>query len=978
MNQYPKRLIEVDLPIKKISEYARNEKMSQKEGHISSLHIWWARRPLVACRAVVLSAILFDPADLNCPELFITKAKNILIDFKNKIGGKRFDLSSPLGLRNALLEFVADFSFWENSKQNDFLEASRNLVTSAYEAVGNPMGTKPLILDPFAGGGAIPFEAMRVGADVYAIDSNPVAVLINKVLLEYLPKYGSELSDYVRLWGEWLKQQAEKEFNEFYPKDSDGKNPITYLWARTIICEGPGCGVEVPLLKSLWLAQKGSKSVALNLNAPRNRKTIEIEILNNVKSKDVNAGTVKRGSVTCPRCGYTTPVTQVREQLKKYNGGSFSARLYAVVTLDALNKKHYRTGTVDDIKAYRKAALLYEKKRQEKPEIFPIEKLPTTASGYFAPPTYGAKTFSDLFNQRQLIFARWLIDSFEKWEREKNVTKELIEPLRCCIALVIDRLIDSNSSQCWWVTVHGETVMRTFGRQSYPIIWDYAEINPLTNPTRGITVAVNQIADNLIHNSNYSSGSSGTANVFLAQEIPLPNDSCAAIITDPPYYDAIPYSDLSDFYQVWLYRLFKNSNLDLFRQPQSKKDDEIVEMARWDGTRYPHKTKLWYEKEMTKALTRSRQILMPDGIMVLVFAHKETTAWEALLSAVIESGWVVTASWPINSENIRRLRAQKSATLESSVHLVCRPRENPDGSLLTDEVGDWRDVLAQLPNRIHDWMPRLALEGIIGADAIFSCLGPALEIFSRYARVEKASGEQVSLREYLEQVWAVVAKEALSMIFAGADTSAFEEDARLTAMWLWTLSTGTNGNGKAKEIADEAGEDEEGGNTKKLLGGYVLEFDAARKIAQGLGAHLEKLRSLVEVKGETARLLPVAERAQFLFGKDTGQTPEKRKKKEAQLNLYKVLELEEESGGGLNVKAVSHLGETVLDRLHQSMIFFAAGRGEALKRFLVEDGVGKDQRFWKLAQAFSALYPSNSDEKRWVDGVLARKKGLGL
>ena len=327
-----------------------------------------------------------------------------------------------------------------------------------------------------------------------------------------------------------------------------------------------------------------------------------------------------------------------------------------------------------------------------------------------------------------------------------------------------------------------------------------------------------------------------------------------------------------------------------------------------------------------------------------------------------------------------------SAALASSVHLVCRPRENPDGSVRTDEVGDWRDVLQALPIRIHEWMPRLAEEGVVGADAIFACLGPALEIFSRFSRVEKASGETVTLKEYLECVWAAVAKEALTIIFPDADTMGFEEDARLTAMWLWTLTGGKSddANGESAEDGD-ADDESEGGAKKPKTTGFVLEYDAARKIAQGLGAHLEDLGSLVEVSGEQARLLPVGERARDLFGKDEGKVVVTRKKKEPQMDLFKVLQQAEEGGTTFGLPAgqagetkVERHGETVLDRIHQSMILFAAGRGEALKRFLVEDGVGRDQRFWRLAQALSALYPGHTEEKRWIDGVLARKKGLGF
>jgi hypothetical protein len=373
-----------------------------------------------------------------------------------------------------------------------------------------------------------------------------------------------------------------------------------------------------------------------------------------------------------------------------------------------------------------------------------------------------------------------------------------------------------------------------------------------------------------------------------------------------------------------------------------------------------------------------RRVLKPDGVCVVFFAHKGTSAWESQLQSMINAGWIINASWPIETELATRLRGMNSAVLASTINLVCRPREDKDGVLINNYIGEWRAILSELPNRIHEWMPRLAKEGIVGADAIFACLGPALEIFSKYSYVEKANGEKVELREYLEQVWGAVAKEALNMIFQGAHTEGFEEDARLTAMWLWTLFAGVSENGKRadenREIADES--DAVGGKTS--LSGFSLEFDAARKIAQGLGAHLENLNTLVEIEGEQARLLSVAERVKILFGKDSSTTATyKRKKKDNQMTLFPELEEMKENEWSLGDNKAS-LGKTILDRLHQAMILFGAGRAEALRRFLVEEGVGKDDRFWRLAQALSALYPTTTDEKRWVDGVLAKKKSLGF
>jgi hypothetical protein len=282
---------------------------------------------------------------------------------------------------------------------------------------------------------------------------------------------------------------------------------------------------------------------------------------------------------------------------------------------------------------------------------------------------------------------------------------------------------------------------------------------------------------------------------------------------------------------------------------------------------------------------------------------------------------------------------------------------------------------------MHEWMPRMASEGVVGADAIFACLGPALEIFSRYDHVEKANGERVTLKEYLEHVWATVSKEAISTIFRDADASGLEPDARLTAMWLWTIGGATATNGKPSVNGDASDDEDEGNSKATTPKGFTLEFDAARKIAQGLGIHLERWDAVVEVKGDKARLLPVTERTQYLFGKHadassvTGKKPDK---KPRQASLFEELEATEEAVGGMQELKGPPPGTTALDRLHQAMILFGAQRGELLKRFLVEDGVGKDARFWKLAQSLAALYPPGTDERRWVEGVLARKKGLGL
>ena len=266
--EYPRRLIEVDLPIKEISAHARREK-SIRHGHISTLHIWWARRPLAACRAVILAALWPDPADPLCPEPFRVEAAEAMRAWRDRRGGTARDWHKPEEVREALLAFIADFANWDNSTNKDFLGAARRLTQAAHEALGGAPGTRPLVVDPFAGGGAIPLEALRIGADAFASDLNPVAVLLNKVVLEYIPKQGKRLAEEVRRWGAWVKKEAEKELERFYPKDDDEAVRIAYLWARTIRCEGPGCGAEVPLLRSGWLSKKRGRTVGMR-GGPRN------------------------------------------------------------------------------------------------------------------------------------------------------------------------------------------------------------------------------------------------------------------------------------------------------------------------------------------------------------------------------------------------------------------------------------------------------------------------------------------------------------------------------------------------------------------------------------------------------------------------------------------------------------------------------------------------------------------------------------
>jgi len=1018
MSGLPKRLIEVDLPIGRISTNARAEKDSRL-GHIPRLHIYPAARPATACRAVVCAALWPDPADPNCPQSFRDLAAQIITEFAREVvrnselgkscapetfakwvslakGESCLDATNESHLnllRFALLDFIGDFSNWNNSTVHEYLQASRNLTQAAHEALGGVAGSRPLVLDPFAGGGAIPLESLRVGADVYAQDLNPLSIILNKILLEYLPRFGSDLIAAVGRWDGWIENRAKERLRNLYP--SDGDITVAYLWARTVILSPPGepSPIEVPVLRSMALT-RGRRGGDWGIRWARDAngkircdtviRKIEgesehevrrplVEVYRLSTGEKFESGTVRRVSVTCPVTGHTIPVTEVRRQLSGRHGGTRDARLYCVVCDSEKDGRYFRIPTTGDFEGAAKAAHFFMR-NQESPEAqgrLPIlEPLPPDGTNGFRVQKYGMSVWGDLFTDRQAVALSVYSQLAKEFvAAEFPSDSELGLAVHLILALIIDRLADLNASLCGW-QLNTPNSAHVFTRWALPMLFDFAEVNPLSRAGGSPSSAIRRMAA-CIRELDASFITTGLVTQGTAWNVGLPDDSVSAVVTDPPYYDAIPYSDLLDFFAVWLNRTLPSRFLDLFRDGLNPKDDECVVDAS------KGKDQAYFREAMTKSLREARRVTGPNGIAVVVFAHKSTSGWEAQLDSLISAGWTVSASWPIDTEMASRMRAMGSAALASSIHLVCRPREHSNSAQLM-EVGDWRDVLQELPRRIHEWMPRLAQEGVVGADAIFACLGPALEVFSCYERVEKANGDVVTLKEYLEQVWAAVSKEALHLVFAGADASGFEEDARLTAMWLWTLSAPRNG--KTESADDEVEDDEESETSSKAPKGYILEFDAARKIAQGLGARLEALSSLVEVKGETARLLPVGERTRKLFGKEESESPAtSRRKKSSQLQLGFVAELEEaEEAGSWGTKSIPALGTTVLDRVHQSMILFAAGRSEALRRFLVDEGVGRDERFWRLAQVLSYLYPPASEEKRWVDGVLARKKGLGF
>ena len=970
MNRTVRRLIETDeMPIGVISEHSRKDQNVRK-GHLHTLHVWWATRPLAACRAVLMATLLPDPADENCPESFRQEARQALKAFTGR------DLTDRVALRQALLDFIAHFAAWENSNKQLFVETARRLVAAAH-----PDGP-PLVVDPFAGIGSIPFEALRIGADAFAGDLNPVAVLLNKVALEYLPTYGQggqgrpPLHEAVRKWGEWVRARAIEELRPFHPLDPDGSEPLAYLWARTIRCEGPDCGAEVPLVGLLWLSRKEKHRVALRYRGDKATKQVVFEIFEPKSESEVQPPIVKRFAATCPVCGYTTAYARVREQIRTKRGGTRDARLIAVITLRRDGSRGFRLATEEDVAvAWRAAEELARREREHQAPLplVPDEPLPPEGTLGFRVNLWGMETWGDLFTPRQALalstFVRLVQEAHQEVLRETG-DASFARAVATCLAVAVSNLVPMLNADAYY----GQDHMRTaFQGSSLPMRPDFAEANPLMPKlVGGFGYALEQVAQ-VLEREGGQGFRPGTVRQSSATAIPLPDGFAPYVVTDPPYYDAVPYASLSDFCYVWLRRMLHDLHPELFRWPLTPKAEECIMDPGPPPPGEPEKTKEFFETTMERALSECRRVLRPDGVAVVLFAHKGTAGWEALLNALVRAGWTVTGSWPIETERGARMRAKNSAVLASSVFLVCRPRPENAG------VGDWRRVLEEMHRKVAAWLPRLEQEGIHGADAIFACIGPALEVYSRYERVETAGGQVIPLgdvsnsngkiiqRGYLSYVWEAVAREALK------DFPTDEPDARVTGFWLWTLRGRINGAvGEANEEMVEEDEGEETG--KKKFSGYALPYDDARLIIQVFGAHEDRLRrpgGILEVKGNTARLVAVAERRRFLFGQASGGETSRRRRR-GQPSLFEELAAEPEPEVSLAP------GASTLDRLHQAMLLFADGRSEALRRFLVDEGMGKDSRFWRLADALSRLYPANAPEKRWVDGLLARKKVLGL
>jgi putative DNA methylase len=988
-----KRLIEADFPIAEVSRHAAREK-SIRHGHPSTLHLWWARRPLASSRAVLMGLLLPDPCDPLCPSEFKDSARKLL----RHVGGFSPDMTDR-ELREALLKFIGDFANWDLASNRTYLDVSRDLVKAAYG------GEPPLVVDSFAGGGSIPLEALRLGADAFANDLNPVPVLLCRFLLEDVPRFGQELAQAMEHAVQDLTAYLRTQLAGLYAADSADEEPTAYLWSRTVNCEEPNCGAAIPLLRSMWLSKSKRSKWSLSISVRRREAgppDVEVKVFSPKDASDVSKGTVVGGRAVCPACSKSLARTRIEAQLRSQHGGTASARLVAVMV--AIDKgRVFRSPTSNDRAAIQRAGeidgRLLNAKYDDGTTVYPDETInpirpSPNARGLSAVTRYGMETFADCHLPRQRVALSHLVAVARKYDASQP---DLEGAIGRFLLILLGRCVDRWSS-CSRLDSTRDTVTGSFSKQALQLVWDFCEANPFSEWSGGLANAADWIT-RAAATARITLTHPGDVNLGDACALPLPDQSAQIWFTDPPYYDSVPYADLADFFFCWLRRAnphdatfkdgFDESNV------LTPKAQECVWNQSYMSNGMP-KDPAFFERTAAAAFGEGRRILQSGGVGCVVFAHKSTEGWEALLGGMIRAGLSIVASWPIQTEMKARTAARDAASLMGSVHLIFRARS-------TDApVGDWGAVLQELPGRVGERMERLQAEGVHGADLLFACIGPALEIFSRYARVETADGRVVVLAEYLEKVWEVVGRSALAQVLGTAEArarngaaGAVEEDARLTALFLWTLQT-TNGQiedsggHEAEEDAEpaEVADDEEGAIPEKTKG-FTLVFDVVRRFAQPLGIELPQWEGrVIETKKGVVRLLPITERATQLFGEDGGHAVAARLELEGSMGS-KALQgmLFPEMDRHPTIRAIGQARSnrvgakpsdeslrtehqaTTLDRVHAGMLLQSGGRTNALRALLkAEQERGPD--FLRLANALSALYPKGSEEKRLLDAML--------
>ncbi len=764
MTAYRRKLIEVDLPLDDINSESAREK-SIRHGHPSTLHLWWARRPLAACRAVIFASMVDDPS--HCPDEFPT-------DHEQHAERER--------LHNIIRQLVK----WESTDETQ-LDVKTLLANARYEIArsvarsrGETAPTDPVevlkylhdrtlpIYDPFAGGGSIPLEAQRLGLKSVASDLNPVAVLINKALIEIPPKFQhlppvnpeadplgistgrgrnarrvpwrgvSGLADDIRYYGAWMREAAFKRIGPLYPKvklpDGSDATVIAWLWARTVPCPNPACGVELPLLKTFQLSKKRNNQHWIRPVVDYESKRVSFVVQGHSGGVPED-GTVGRHGAVCIACNSAAPLSYVREQAR---AGNMSEQMTAIVA-EGDRRRLYVSPTDEHIKAAISAEPAWRPSQA-------MPNTPTLVSGR----GFGITHWHQLFTERQLTALTTFSDLLEEVDElvtEHGGDEKYTNSLRTYLALAIGRTAHSGSSFARWENSR-DSVAGVFARQAIPMMWDFGESNPFCNASQNWMAQIEWVAkvvERLPAAANNGAVHQADASTTIhAQDGPV-------IVTDPPYYNNIDYADLSDFFYVWLRPLLRDIYPDLFAGILTPKAEEITAIpSRFDDPRQR------FEDLLNKTLQLIRERCSPEFPSSIFYAYKQqeeerdgrtSTGWETMLNAIVSTGFEIVGTWPMRTELSARSNALNANSLASSIVLVCRPRPR-DAPAATR-----RQFFNALDKELPAALDQLTRKGHIApTDLAQAAIGPGMQIYSRYSGVETISGKSVSVREALAAI----------------------------------------------------------------------------------------------------------------------------------------------------------------------------------------------------------------------------------
>ena len=780
-----KRLIEETFPVKDVSEESAREK-NIRHGHISTLHIWWARRPLASSRATAYAALTPPP--------------------------------ESTGEWSRKRDFIINLSKWENSLDPHLIERAKQDILDANG------GVPPKVLDPFGGGGAIPLEALRLGCETYSNDLNPVAVLIQKCTLEYPQKYGrpteraanetlfgtttrNPLLEDVKKWGDWVLAETKKELERFYPEEEDGSLSVGYIWARTIPCQNPSCGAEIPLMRQFWLANKSKRKVALCPLAKDGR--VNFKIVGDGYEPmpdgfDPTKGTVSRAVAVCPVCRGPVEAKLTRQLFQEGKAGQ---RMVAVVGhKPGTRGKRYRLATDADLAVFQESET-YLAEKQEKltwewgmdavPDE-PLRRVPLTF-GVINVWVYGMSTWGDLFNARQKLELITFVEKV-KVAYQKMITggvdREYAKALVSYLALGVDMTAAFGNTLARWEN-SSEAIKQLYSRQALPMLWDYAEVNPFSGSSGSFETGWEYYLK-VVEYCSQSSSTSAEVTQSSATNLLQPDNFFDAVFTDPPYYDNVPYSYLSDFFYVWLKRTLVDVYPELFSTPLTPKKNEIVAYSDvgeefTDGSHF-------FEAMLKKSFQEIYRVLKPNGIAVIVYAHKSTEGWETLINSLLDSGLIMTGAWPLDTEMKARLRARESATLASSIYIVARKMER-------ESTGFYNEVKEEMTMHLNAKLHRLWEEGLGGADFFIAAIGSAIEVFGKYEKVMDLEGEIIRADRLLDDVREIATDYAVRQILHNGFAGEISDLTRFYVLWRWEYGEGRVHFDEARKLAQSCGVD---------------------------------------------------------------------------------------------------------------------------------------------------------------------------